>query len=157
MTGPYGGAMGDFNASKAANFAATIDSFISPGFADFLSDSRRIIDITSNSKDAVPCSTGFSKTSTQTCDQTFFMPGTVTDLNQLRNATVPQADIIVIHDTPGYMLNFTTSNQTSVFDAKKDCRAYGYKLAAFEICATDENGSLEMSMFSKIPSRLSTN
>lgn len=151
MTGPYSGAMGDFNASKAANIAAMIDSFIGPDFADFLSDTRLIIDITSSGKDVVPCSSGFSKTSTQTCDQTFFMPGTVVDLDLLRNAAVPQADMFVMHDTPGYMLNFTTSSQTAVFDVKKDCRAYGYKVAAFEICATGENGSLEISMFGKIP------
>jgi hypothetical protein len=141
--------MGDFNASKAANFASMIDSFIGPAFTDFLADSRRIIDITSNSKDSVPCSSGFSKTSTQTCDQTFYMPGVVVDLDLLRNAAVPQADMFVMHDTPGYMLNFTTSDHAPVFDVKKDCRAYGEKIAAFEICATGENGSLEMSMFTR--------
>lgn len=147
MTGPYSGAMGDFNASKAAVYGPMIDSFFGPEFADFLSDSRRVIDITSNAKDAVPCSSGFSKTSTQTCDQTFFMPALVADVNILRNAAVPQANMIVLHNSPGWMLNFTANNQPTGFDSTVDCRVYGTYLAAFEICAIGKNGSLELSMF----------
>jgi hypothetical protein len=77
------------------------------------------------------------------------MPSVVVDLDLLRNTTVSQANMFVMHDTPGYILNFTTSNRTAVFDIKKDCRAYGEKIIAFKIYVIGENGSLEISMFTR--------
>jgi len=137
--------MGDFNASRASGYTKMIDSLIGPAYADFLSDSRRIIDITPPGKDVVSCSSGTSKISKQTCEQTFFLPGTVTDLAQLSNTAAPQADMFVLHDAPGYMLNFTTNQDTATFDPKSDCRVYGEEFMQFELCAIGHKGSVEMS------------
>ena len=145
ITGPFNGAMGDFNASIAASFAPMIDSITGVGFADLLSDPRRALDIGQQAKNNLPCSLGVSKTESQTCSQVFFMPGLVLDLDQLRNASHPEADLFVVHDSPGYMLNFTTSGADVPFNLTKDCRVYGNEMAAFEICVRDDDELLAMS------------
>ena len=78
---------------------------------DFLSDSRRAVDITPSSQGAVPCSIGISKTSKQTCNQVFFMPGQLMNFGLLGDATGPEADLFVVSDKPGYVLNFTALQQ----------------------------------------------
>ncbi|PVH87145.1 hypothetical protein DL98DRAFT_581868 [Cadophora sp. DSE1049] len=154
ITGPFDGAMGDFNASIATSFALMIDSITGVGFADLLSDPRRALDIGPQAKNNLPCSLGVSKTDNQTCNQVFFMPGLVLDLDQLRNAAHPEADLFVVNNSPGYMLNFTTSGVDVPFNLTKDCRVYGNEMAAFEICIreNDETLKIKINQCLKLPS-----
>jgi hypothetical protein len=140
--------MGELNASMAQFFAQSkvANSIIGTDFQDFLSDARVAVDITPSPKDAVPCTLGISKTSKQTCNQVFYMPGTFGDLDLLRNGTLPDADLVVVHDTIGYQLDFNTvvGGTKLEFDMDNDCGVYGYDACAFQICFQEYESRIAM-------------
>jgi hypothetical protein len=140
--------MGEFNASIAQVLAQTrvADPIIGMNFQDFLSDARVAVDITPSPEDVIPCTLGISKSSKQTCNQVFYMPGTFGDLDLLRNGTLPHADLVVVHDTRGYQLDFNTiagDNQIK-FDIDNDCGVYGYDTHAFQLCFQDYESRIAM-------------
>lgn len=147
-SGPFNLGMGAFNASSARylGMAQMTSSVMGLEFSDFLSDSRVAVDITPTPEDSIPCTLGYSKDITQTCNQVLYMPGTYGDLNLLRNASLPYADLIVVHNMRGYQLDF--SNEEVVtgveHDLNKDCDVYGHDLVAFQICFKDHDHTIAM-------------
>jgi hypothetical protein len=138
--------MGDFNVSVAQNLAIVADPIIGMNFDEFLSDSRFAVEITPSPEDVIPCTLGISKSSKQTCNQVFYMPGTFGDFDLLSNRTLSHADLVVIQDMRGYQLDFhTVSGNPIDFDWKKDCGVYGNEKVAFQICFLDTQGRIAMS------------
>lgn len=81
----------------------------SPLTASFLSNLRLDVDITLTPEDNIPCTLGYTKNIRQTCNQVLNMAGTYGDLDLLRNASLPHADLIVVHNMRDYQLDFNTS------------------------------------------------
>ena len=115
-------------------------------FSDFLSDTRVAVDITPTPEDSIPCTLGYVKGTRQTCNQVIYMPGTYGDLDLLRNASLPHADLIVVHNMRGYQLDFNTSGVDTgvLYDLEQDCDIYGYDLVAFQICFKDHEDMIAM-------------
>jgi hypothetical protein len=74
------------------------------------------------------------------------MPGTFGDLDLLRNGTLPHADLVVVHDTRGYQLDFQTIAEDNKidFDIDNDCGVYGYDNHAFQLCFQDHESGIAM-------------
>lgn len=138
-------AMDEFNASTALKLAPTIDSIIGFNFQDFISDPRVAVDITPSSTDSISCSLGISRSAYQVCNQVFYMPGTFGDLDILRNGTLPNADLVVVHDMRGYQMNFTSPQNELTFDINRDCGVYGLEMIAFQICFQDQQDGIAIS------------
>jgi hypothetical protein len=138
-TGDFNMDMGNFNVSVAPNLAIVADPIIGINFNEFLSDSRVAVEITPSPEDIIPCTLGISKSSKQTCNQVFYMPGTFGDIDLLGNGTLPQADLVVVQDMRGYQLDFHIVGEDNAieFDLKKDCGVYGNEKVAFQICFRD--------------------
>jgi hypothetical protein len=140
--------MGEFNVSAAIVFVQSqlTDSIIGMYFQDFLSDSRIAVDITQSPENLIPCTLGISKSSKQNCNQVFYMPGSYGDLDILRNGALPYADLVVVHDTRGYQLDFDTvaRDERIEFDIDNACGVYGTDVYAFQVCFKDHEGGIAM-------------
>jgi hypothetical protein len=147
-SGAFNLGMGKFNASSARflGMSPIASSFVGLEFQDFLADPRVAVEITPTPEDTVPCTLGVSKNIRQTCNQVFYMPGTYGDFDVLQNASLPHADLVVVHDMRGYQLDFNTpkKNTNIVYDLKKDCDVYGTNMIAFQICFQDLEDTIAM-------------
>lgn len=74
------------------------------------------------------------------------MPGSFGDLDLLQNGSLPHADLVVVHNTTGYQLDFRTLNEDTAveFDVEEDCSVYGNELVAFQICFRDTKDRISM-------------
>ena len=147
-SGPYNLGMGSFNASSARyiGMSQMTSSIMGLEFQNFLSDPRVAVDITPTPEDSIPCTYGYETDTRQTCNQVFYMPGTYGDLDLLRNASLPHADLVVVHNMRGYQLDFNTSGADTgvVYDLEQDCDTYGHDLVAFQICFKDHEDAIAM-------------
>lgn len=73
-----------------------------------------------------------------------FMP---TGLSAVRTGVIdanPTSDLLVVHDSKGYLLEFEPVFSTFEF-ATEECRVLGISIAAVQICLANRNGSIAAS------------
>ena len=62
------------------------------------------------------------------------------DGSSLFAGTQPNDPVIIVHDAPGYQMEFWTQNFT--FDTSTDCHVYGLPVSALYACVAGRNGTI---------------
>jgi hypothetical protein len=127
-----------FNASAASMFAFTGDAIWGVNMDEFLLNPRIVIDITPADRGSQSCSLGYDARLAQVCARTVFIPivsGAALD------QTYPEADLVVLQNSIGYQLEFSSLDEGFQFEKASDCRIFGSESAAFEMCLRSENDS----------------
>jgi hypothetical protein len=62
------------------------------------------------------------------------------DGSSLFTGTQPTDPVIIIHDAPGYQIEFWTQNFT--FDTSVDCQVYGLPVSALYACVAGRDGTV---------------
>jgi hypothetical protein len=120
----------EFNVSSARLISLTADSYYGASLDEFLLDTRTVIDLTA--EDAKPsCSSGYDFERNRVCTRTVFVPGVTSFVVDER---YPAADLVVMHDTIGYLMDFDLLEESFVFDDPSYCRIYGTANAAAQYC-----------------------
>jgi hypothetical protein len=126
--------IGDFNASLATLLNPMTDLTFSTRFKDFLSDSERAIETTSDS-DRDTC----ASVSDSICKTSYFVPGGVQNFAPalLAGKTFTNGGAIqpvLAKDQRGYYFEFKDDDSIVVYDLNSDCITSGFAIGAFQLC-----------------------
>jgi hypothetical protein len=120
----------EFNISSARLISLTADSYYGASLDEFLLDTRTVIDLTPE-ESKPSCTSGYDSERNRVCIRTVFVPG-VTSL--VVDERYPLADLVVVHDALGYLMDFDALEESFVFDDPSYCRVYGTANAAAQYC-----------------------
>jgi hypothetical protein len=126
--------IGDFNASLATLLNPMTDLIFSTRFKDFLSDSERAIETTSDS-DRDTC----ASVSNSICTTNFFVPGGIQNFAPAllagKNFTNGGAiQPVLAKDQRGYYFEFEDDDSMVDYDANTECITSGFVIGAFQLC-----------------------
>lgn len=125
------------NASVALEYTGFTDLMLSWGFASFLGDPGRSVQLTPQSDMAKVCSLNAGAQDTSGCHRTYFVAGdslfVVPEL--LVDESVPDADIILTTNHRGYLLDFNAGDSTKNFNETSECRTYSSRYLSFQVGA----------------------
>jgi hypothetical protein len=125
-----------FNASAASLFAFSGDAMWGVNMDEFLLNPRIVIDITPAERGSQSCSLGYDVGLSQVCARTAFIPIVV---GVALDQTYPEADLVVLQNSIGYQLEFSSLDEDFQFEQASDCRIFGSDRVAFELCLRSEN------------------
>lgn len=122
------------NASSAPEYTGFTDLVLSANFAGFLGDPARSVDLTPDSERGKVCGLNANARDSSGCNRTYFLAGeSMAVMPELvRDASFPDADIILASDHRGFLLNFSAGNSSTKFNATRDCRTYGSRYLGFQ-------------------------
>jgi hypothetical protein len=129
------------NASSAFEYTGFTDLVLSGKFAGFLGDPTRSVDLTPANERGKVCGLNVNAQDLSGCNRTFFVAGDnmLVMPELVRDASFPDADVILASDHRGFLLNFNAGNSSIVFNSTRDCRTYssryfGFQAGAIRLC-----------------------
>jgi hypothetical protein len=114
------------NATSALEYTSFTDLVLSWKFAGFLGDPTRSVDLTPDNERGKVCGLNVNAQDSLGCNRTFFVAGDnmLVMPELVRDASFPEADVILASDHRGFLLNFNAGNSSAVFNSTRDCRTY---------------------------------
>lgn len=126
--------MGTFNASLAPLLNPVMDLTFSTRFKDFLSDSDRVRDTTSNA-DREQC----AAKNISTCRTSYLVPGGMENFaaallngTGFSNSTAIQP--VLALDQRSYYFEFEDTHSRPIYDTGTECIEHGFSIGAFQLC-----------------------
>ena len=88
------------------------------------------------SRSNASCTTVRSEKDTPACGSSYFVSGGLDLISPWpqKNNDLPDAGFYTVHDLLGYQLDFSQLESNARFDGINDCRVYGTRAAAIQIC-----------------------
>ncbi|KAH8590742.1 hypothetical protein B0O99DRAFT_300340 [Bisporella sp. PMI_857] len=144
----FGYANQPMNASVASEYTGFSDLLLSWKFSSFLGDPARSIDLTPEAERAKVCGLNADALDQSGCHRTYFLSGESMFImpELVVDASFPDANIVLVRNHRGYLLDFNTGDSTTEFDAAQECRTYssrylGAQAGAIRLCVSNSSSN----------------
>lgn len=140
----------DMNGTIGLEYTGFSDLLLSWKFSGFLQDPNHSVDLTPPSDSARVCGLATDSRLTGGCPRSYFIPGELVMIapDIVLNSSFPEADVVLLNNHRGYVLDFDVGNFEADFDPVRDCRIYtsrylGVQAGALRLCVWN-SGSNEL-------------
>ena len=136
---PVAAGIGSFNSSFAEEYSSIAGIYFATDFTNFLSDSKRVAVVAPLTRSNASCTTIRNEKATPSCGSSYFVSGGLDLISPWpqKNNDLPEAGFYTVHDLLGYQLDYSQLESDAKFDGVADCRVYGNRAAAIQICLSN--------------------
>jgi hypothetical protein len=135
------------NSSMAVEFLGLTDLLLTSGFTNFLGDPLSTVDLTPPAISTAPCRINYELQGAESnCKRRYFLPGPKMFIapELTTDQRFPTADIVLVTNHQGFLLDFDAGDSKMKFDPVTNCRVYsgrywGEIVGATRLCVGNSN------------------